>query len=358
MGIEIEKEKQELFEFGIYTLGDLAADVVTGQEMSAKQRLREIVEAAKLADEAGIEVFGVGEHHRLDFAVSSPPVLLAAIAETTRAIRLTSATTVLGTADPVRVYEDFATLDLLSDGRAEIISGRGAFIESFPLFGYSLDDYRELFKEKMSLLMRLNESERITWSGKMRPPINDCEIAPRAEQKRLPLWVGVGGTTASAELAGELGAGMTLAILGGDPKRFQHLVEAYRAAGKAAGHDEQQLRVAITGHCYIGETHEQAIDEFYPYYAHYYSEFMGGEQLSKAGFEKLAGAGTALLVGSPEEVAEKIVAQYGLFGHSRYMAQMDIGGMPFSKVAASIELLASKVAPIVRREIAKRMRVE
>jgi len=352
MSIDKDKGDRKLFEFGIYTLGDLAPDAVTGHEMSAKQRLREIVDAAKLADEAGIEVFGVGEHHRLDFAVSSPPVVLAAIAQVTSHIRLTSATTVLGTADPVRVFEDFATLDLLSDGRAEIISGRGAFIESFPLFGYSLDDYRELFKEKMSLLTKLNESERITWNGNMRPALNDCEIAPRPDQARLPLWVGVGGTVASAELAGEMGAGMTLAILGGDPGRFRHLVEAYRSAGKAAGHAEQSLRVAITGHCYIGDTTQQALDEFYPYYSHYYSQFMGGEQLSKAEYEKLAGPDTALFIGSAEDIAAKIIAQHKLFGHMRFMAQMDIGGMPFAKVAASIELLAKQVAPIVRRELA------
>jgi len=346
------KQEKPSFEFGIYTLGDLAPDVVTGQAVSAKQRLKNIIEIAKLADEAGLDVLGVGEHHRLDFAVSSPPVVLAAAAQATKRIRLASTTTVLGTADPVRVFEDFATLDLLSDGRAEIMSGRGAFIESFPLFGYSLDDYRMLFSEKIALLTKLNEAERVTWSGKMRSAIEDCEIAPRPQQEKLPLWVGVGGTVESAEQAGRLGVGMALAILGGDPRRMQHLVEAYRAAGEAAGFSREQLPTAITGHGYIGKTSEEARELFYPYYSHYYSQFMGGGKLAMDDFEKLTAPDTALAVGSPEEVAEKILMQYEWFGHTRYMAQMDIGGMPYEKTAAAVELLATKVAPIVRKAIA------
>jgi len=351
------KERADVFEFGIYTLGDISTDPISGVSPNARERLKEIVAAAKLADDAGIDVFGVGEHHRLDFAVTSPPVLLAAIAQATKRIRLTSATTVLGTSDPVRVFEDFATLDLLSDGRAEIIAGRGAYVESFPLFGFELENYKELFQEKLSLLLELNEAERITWNGKYRTPLLNAEIAPRPEQPQLPVWVGVGGTPQSAELAGSYGLGMALAILGGDPARFKSLVDVYRAAGIRAGHNNENLRVAITSHGYIAHSNEQAKDEYYPYYANYVSQFMGGKQrgekLSREQFEQLASPINALAVGSPEMLVEKILAQHKLFGHHRFMAQFDIGGIPFSKVAASIELLATKVAPVVRRELSK-----
>lgn len=352
------KENAAVFEFGIYTLGDISTDPISGQTLNARDRMKEVVAAAQLADEAGIDVFGVGEHHRLDFAITSPPVLLAAIAQATRRIRLTSATTVLGTSDPVRVFEDFSTLDLLSDGRAEIIAGRGAYIESFPLFGFELEDYKELFHEKLNLLLELNEEERITWNGKYRSPLQNAEIAPRPLQSGLPVWVGVGGTPQSAELAGNHGLGMALAILGGDPAHFKPLVDVYRSAGIRAGYPQEKLKVAITSHGYIANSTEQAKDEYYPYYANYVSQFMGGkargEQMSREQFEQLASPINALAVGSPELIVEKILAQHELFGHNRFMAQFDIGGIPFSKVAASIELLATKVAPVVRRELSKK----
>lgn len=340
------------FEFGIYTLGDLAVDPRTGGLKNAGERMKEIIRAAKVADEAGIDVFGVGEHHRLDFALSSPPVLLAAIAQATSRIRLTSATTVLGTADPVRVFEDFATLDLISDGRAEIIAGRGAYIESFPLFGFELDDYKELFAEKLELMRQLNLSERITWSGRLRSPLENAEIAPRPAQSAIPVWVGVGSTAESASLAGRHGAGMALALLGGEPSKYKHLVDCYKAAGIAEGYRSEELRVAITGHCYVAKTTEQALDEFYAGYSAYYSQFMGGKEngtpLSRGDFEKLAGS---LAIGSPELIARKIIEQHRLFGHSRFMAQMDIGGMPAAQVESSIRLLAKEVAPIVREAL-------
>ncbi|SFE61621.1 probable oxidoreductase, LLM family [Paenibacillus catalpae] len=340
------------FEFGVYTLGDLAVDPRTGGLKNAGERIKEIIHAAKVADEAGIDVFGVGEHHRLDFALSSPPVLLAAIAQATSRIRLTSATTVLGTADPVRVFEDFATLDLISNGRAEIIAGRGAYIESFPLFGFELDDYKELFTEKLELMKQLNDSERITWSGRLRSPLQDAEIAPRPEQPAIPVWVGVGSTAESAALAGHHGAGMALALLGGEASKYKHLVDCYKEAGLAAGFRNEELRVAITGHCYAAKTTAQALDEFYAGYSTYYSQFMGGKEdgkpLSREDFEKLAGS---LAIGSPQLIAEKIIEQHKLFGHSRFMAQMDIGGMPPGQVEASIRLLAEEVAPIVREAL-------
>jgi probable LLM family oxidoreductase len=351
------KEQEEAFEFGIYTLGDISVDPVTGRTSSASDRMKEIIAAAKLADEAGIDIFGVGEHHRLDFAVTSPPVVLAAIAQATKQIRLTSATTVLGTSDPVRVFEDFSTLDLLSDGRAEIIAGRGAYVESFSLFGYELGDYKDLFNEKINMLLELNESERMTWNGRFRTALENAEIAPRPLQASLPVWVGVGGTPQSAELAGKLGAGMALAILGGDPANFKPLVDVYREAGMRAGHKKEALKIAITSHGYIAESTQQAKDEYYPYYANYVGQFMGGnargERMAREQFEQLANPVNALAVGSPDLIVEKILAQHELFGHNRFMAQFDIGAIPFSKVAASIELLAAKVAPIVRRELNK-----
>lgn len=326
--------------------------------MPHKQRLREIVDAAILADEAGLDIFGIGEHHTLDFAVSSNAVVLAAIAQATKHIRLTSATTVLSTVDPVRLFEDFATLDLLSDGRAEIIAGRGAFVDSFPLFGYNLDDYGALFAEKLDLLMKLGKSERTTWSGQFRSAIHNLEIAPRPDQRELPLWVGVGGTPQSAANAGRLGLGMALAILGGTPERAKPLVDLYRQAGMEAGHDPSKLQVAVTSHGYVAETTQKARDEFHPHYSDYMGHFLGKRSggkavISRADFDMMVGPNTAIPVGSPQEVTEKILRQHELFGHNRYILQLDIGNMPYTNVAKAIELLADRVAPTVRRELAK-----
>lgn len=349
------------FELGLFTLSDIAPDPRTGkmESESAGKRLKEIVAAAKLADEAGLDVFGVGEHHRLDYAVSSPPVVLAAIAQATKQIKLTSATTVLSTVDPVRLFEDFATLDLLSDGRAEIIAGRGAFIESYPLFGYDTADYDALFAEHLDLLLKLNKQETITWYGQFRPSLYNAEISPRPVQEELPIWVGVGGTTESAVRAGRLGTGMALALLGGDPVRFKPLVDNYRQSGIEAGHQAEQLKVAVTGHGYFAKTTQQAKEEFYPHYAHYWSYVdrqrgMSRGRISQADFEYMAASDKALFVGSPQQIIEKILAQYELFGHRRFLAQIDIGGIPFKNVAEGIELLATEIAPVIRKEINER----
>ena len=312
------------------------------------------MEAAKLADDAGLDIFGVGEHHRLDYAISSPSVILAAIAQMTKQIKLTSATSVLSTIDPVRLFEDFATLDLLSDGRAEIITGRGAFVESFPLFGYDTSDSDALFSENIELLLKLNENERITWDGQFRSSLRNAEIAPRPLQQELPVWIGVGGTPSSAARAGRLGAGMAMAILGGDPARFKPLVDVYCEAGIEAGHASEDLKVGVTGHGYISNTTQQAKEEFYPYYSNYKSVVNeqlghGGGRMSRVDYEKMTASDTALFVGSPQQIVEKILQQHELFGHQRFMAQIDIGGLPFEKVAKSIELLATEVAPIVRK---------
>lgn len=345
------------FEIGVYTLADLLPDPLTGKTISPKQRMDEIIKAAKMADEAGLAVFGVGEHHRLDYVVSSPVVVLSAIAPVTKQIRLTSATSVVSTLDPVRLFEDFATLDLISGGRAEIIAGRGAFIESFPLFGYNLDDNDELFEEHIELLLLLNTHERVTWDGKFRPSLRNAAIAPRPVQPEIPLWIGVGGTPASASRAGRLGVGMALAILGGRPKRFQPLVDLYYEAGKKAGHSHERLQIGVTGHVYLAETTEKAKEDFYPYYSSYWyyvNQQRGfGRRMSQEEFEQLASPESALFVGSPDLIMEKILHQHELFGHTRFLAQMDIGGLPFDKVARNIELLATEVVPKVRKALEK-----
>jgi probable LLM family oxidoreductase len=344
-------------EIGIYTLADIGPDPLTKKTVTPKQRMNEMIQAAKLADEAGLDVFGVGEHHRLDYASSSPAVILAAIAQATNQIKLTSTTSVLSTLDPVRLFEDFATLDLLSDGRAEILAGRGAFIESFPLFGYSTNDYDELFTEHMELLLQLNKNDRVTWSGNFRSPLRNAEISPRPIQEQIPIWIGVGGTPESAVRAGKFGVGMALAILGGDPLRFKHLVDLYRKAGMEAGHSPDILKVGVTGHAFIAETTQQAKDEFFPYYSNYWSYVNRqrgmGSRMSRADFEHMASPNTALFVGSPQQIVEKVLHQYELFGHKRFLAQVDIGGLPFNKVAKNIELLATEVAPVIKKATRK-----
>lgn len=345
-------------EIGIYTLADLGPNPQNGKTISAQQRLQEIIQAAKMADELGLDVFGVGEHHRLDYAVSAPAIVLSAVSQVTKRIKLTSTTTVLNTIDPVRLFEDFATLDLLSNGRAEIIAGRGAFIESFPLFGYDVKLYDELFEEHIELLLKLNEEEKVTWSGRFRSSLQDAEISPRPLQKEIPIWVGVGGTPESAARAGRLGVGLAMAILGGPPIRFKSLVDVYREAASQAGHAPEILKVGVTGHAYISKTTQQAKDEFYPYHANYWGYLNSHKgmstRMSRADFELIAAPETSLFVGSSEQVIEKILRQFELFGHQRFLAQMDIGGMPFEKVAENIERLATKVAPVVRRETGKR----
>lgn len=347
--------KEKGMEVGIYTLADIGQNPLTGKTIGMKQRMDEIIEAAKLADEAGLDIFGVGEHHRLDYAVSSPAVVLSAIAGATKRIKLTSATSVLSTLDPVRLYEDFATLDLISDGRAEILAGRGAFTESFPLFGYSTNDYNELFSEHMDLLLSLNENEIVSSNGKFRSSLKNAEISPRPLQKQLPIWIGVGGTSESAARAGKLGVGMALAILGGDPMRFNPLVDIYRQAGLQAGHSPDKLNIGVTGHAYLAKTTEEAKDEFFPYYANYCNNVNRQRgmktRMSREDFEKLASPETALFVGSPEQVVEKILRQHELFGHTRFLAQIDIGGVPLQKIEENIDLLATEVIPMLNKAI-------
>lgn len=342
-------------EIGIYTLGDLAVDPSTNETIDPKQRMEEVIEAAKLADDLGLDVFGVGEHHRLDFVISTPAVVLSAIARETKNIRLTSATTVLSTTDPVRLYEEFATVDLLSQGRAEMMAGRGAFLEPFELFGYELAAFDGLFKEHMDLFLQLNRREQLDWEGKYRAPLKNAQIAPRAYQKEIPVWIGVGGSVDSAVRAGTFGSGLAMAILSGDPERFIPLAKAYKKAFQEAGHDEKQMRIGVTGHGFIAETSEAAHDIFYPYYKQYKTAAKKRKdpdfELTRELFESWTAPEGALFVGSPEEIADKIVYQHEHFGHDRCLLQLDVGGVPFEHITRSIELLANKVVPMVKERL-------
>jgi alkanesulfonate monooxygenase SsuD/methylene tetrahydromethanopterin reductase-like flavin-dependent oxidoreductase (luciferase family) len=345
------------FELGVYSLGERIPDE-NGNSRTAGSRVEEIIQMAKMADEAGLDVFGVGEHHRLDFVTSSYAMLLAAIARETKKIKLTSTLSVISTADPVRVYEDFATLDLLSNGRTEIILGRGAFLESFSLFGASINDYNELFEEKLNLFLKLQEQEVVSWQGNFRSPLRNAQIAPRPVQKKLPLWIGVGGTPASAVRAGRLGINMALGLLGGRPESVKPLTDLYWQTAREAGHDLSKLRVSVTGHSYIAETGEQAITEFAPHYNRYFSYFSKDRGLPHfyTPAEQLMQQRAAvqiLAVGSAEELAEKILYQHELFGHSRFMGQFDMGGQPLARVEKAIDLLANKVAPMVQKALSK-----
>lgn len=348
-----EHTRKKSMEIGIYTLGDLCPNPVTGETISAGQRLEEIMAAAKLADEAGLDVFGVGEHHRPDYAVSAPSVVLAGISQVTRWITLTSATTVLNTVDPVRLMEAFSILDLISNGRAEIMAGRGAFHEAFHLFGYDKTHYDELFEEHLDLLLKILSEEKVTWKGIFRSELNEAVISPRPLQRKFPVWVGVGGSADSAVRAGRYGVNLAVAMLGGHPNTFRPLFDAYRQAAKKAGHDLNQLKVGVTGHAYLAKTTKQAKEEYYPYHSNYWN-IVNAQQgsslrLTREAFNRLAEPETALFVGSPDLIVEKILKQRELFGHQRFMAQLDIGGMPFKKVAECIELLATEVAPAVRK---------
>jgi probable LLM family oxidoreductase len=306
--------------------------------------VRDVIEQGELADQVGLSVFGIGEHHRVDFAATSPAVLLSAIAARTRQIRLTSAVTVLSSADPVNVFEDFTALDLVSGGRAEVMAGRGAFTESFPLFGQRLEDYDALFEEKIDLLLRLRDQEKVTWSGRFRPALREQEVYPRPVQERLPVWIGVGGTVQSVVRAGRLGTPMALAIIGGQPRQFAPLAQLYRSTAAEAGHPAAPI--AITSHTFIGDTSQGAADTFYDHYAAYLHNVSRGRfRIDRPGFEAGRGLEGALFVGSPAQIVEKIQFQRELFGHQRFLAQISLGSVPHADAMRAIELLGTKVLP-------------
>jgi probable LLM family oxidoreductase len=344
-------------ELGVYTFGELTKAPATGHLLSPEERLRDLIEEVELADQVGLDVFGLGEHHRPDYVVSAPAVVLAAAAARTKRIRLTSAVTVLSSDDPVRVFQSFATLDLLSGGRAEIMAGRGSFIESFPLFGYDLDDYDTLFAEKLDLLLRIRSEERVTWAGRHRAPLTDQPVYPRPVQEPLPVWIAVGGTPQSVVRAGTLGLPLALGIIGGQPERFAPLVSLYRETGSRAGHDPASLKVGINTHAYIADASQQAADEFFPAYTQVMTRLgreRGWPPTTRPQFEKMREPRGALAVGSPQGVIDKILLQHELFRHDRYLAQFSVGTMPHAQIMRSIELLGTRVAPVVRAEIARR----
>jgi probable LLM family oxidoreductase len=342
-------------ELGVYTFGERTADSA-GHVQTQQERLRDLLEEIELADQVGLDVFGVGEHHRPEFVVSAPAVVLAAAASRTSRIRLTSAVTVLSSDDPVRVFQDFATLDLVSGGRAEIMAGRGSFIESFPLFGYDLDDYDELFAAKLELLLRIRESERVEWSGPHRPPIPGLAVYPRPVQDPLPVWVAVGGTPQSVVRAGALGLPMALAIIGGMPERFAPLAELHRRAAEQAGVAEPPA-LSINSHGFIAATKAEAADLAFP--AHKaVMDAIGRERgwppMTRRQFDASTQLRGANLVGSPEEVAEKVLFQHEVFGHQRTLIQFSVGTLPHAAIMRAIELLGTEVAPLVREEVARR----
>ncbi len=344
-------------ELGIYTFGEVTPDARTGEQISVQRRLRNLVEEVELADRIGLDVYGVGEHHRPDYVVSAPAVVLAAAAERTRRIRLTSAVNVLSSDDPVRVFQQFATLDLLSGGRAEIMAGRGSFIESFPLFGYELRDYDSLFEEKLRLLLELRRSERITWpGGRHRASIDDRGVYPRPAQDPLPVWIAVGGTPESAVRAGTLGIPMALAIIGGEPERFAPFAQLFRRAAAAAGHDPAPA-FSINSHGFIADSGAEAAEiAFGP--TKLMMDRIGRERgwppMSRDQFEASRGLHGSSFVGSPDEVIEKILFQHEIFAHDRFLIQFTIGSIPHEQVLRSIELFGSVVAPAVRAEVARR----
>ncbi|MEZ0172247.1 LLM class flavin-dependent oxidoreductase [Microvirga sp. TS319] len=343
-------------EIGLYTFGDMGADPVTGHRIGPAERLRNLVEEIVHADQVGLDVFGLGEHHRPDYAISAPAVALAAAATQTRHIRLTSAVTVLSSDDPIRVFQQFATLDNLSQGRAEIMAGRGSFIESFPLFGYDLDDYDTLFAEKLQLLMRLNEGERISWpGGQHTPPIADRGVYPRPCQDTLPIWIAVGGTPQSVARAGVLGLPLALAIIGGEPARFAPLFDLYRQAAQRSGKDPATLKTSINVHGFVADTTQEAADIFYAPQAEVMNRIgreRGWPPTSRQQFDAARGPRGALFVGSPAEVTDKILAAHETFRFDRFLIQMAIGVMDHAKLMRAIEILGTKVAPEVRKALA------
>ena len=336
-------------EMSIDSFAAAALDSETGKTIDAPNAMRHLLERIEHADQVGLDVFGIGEHHRPEFLDSAPAVILAAAAARTRRIRLTSAVTVLSAADPVRVFQNFATLDLLSQGRAEIVVGRGSFTESFPLFGLQFEDYDALFAEKLDLLLLIRDNEYVHWSGRFRPALTGQGIYPRPMQNPLPIWLGVGGTPASFARAGALGLPLMVAIIGGETHRFRPLVDLYREAGRRAGHLPERLQVGLHSLGYVGETTREAADDFFPGYARTFTEIgreRGWSPVTRAQFDAQCGPQGALLVGGPEQVAEKIIRHsHALGGISRVTFQMDSADLPQAKLMRAIELIGSRVAP-------------
>lgn len=353
----MENQNTSPFEIGLYSFAELTPDPVSGQSVTPEERLRNLLEAIELADQVGLDVFGLGEHHRPDFVSSAPSVILAAIAARTKRIRLSSAVTVLSSEDPVRVFQQYATLDLLSGGRAEIMAGRGSFIESFPLFGYDLNDYDSLFAEKLDLLLKLRQNENLEWSGKHRPALTGQGIYPRPVQEPLPVWIAVGGTPESVIRAGVLGLPLALAIIGGRPEQFASLTNLYHTAAQRAGHDPASLAISVNSHGFIADSAQQAADDYFPTYSLMMNRIgreRGWGPVTRAQFEAARALKGSDFVGSPDEIIEKILFQHDIFHHQRLLLMLGVGTIEHKKVMRAIELLGTRIAPVVRAEIAKR----
>lgn len=342
-------------QLGVDSFAAAISDPATGLTLKPVDRMQHLLEEIELADRIGLDVFGIGEHHRAEFLDSAPVVILAAAATRTKTIRLTSAVTVLSAADPVRVFQEFATLDLISHGRAEIVAGRGSFVESYPLFGLRLEDYDSLFSEKLDLLLKLRENTHVHWSGKHRAPLTGQAVYPRPLQNPLPIWIGVGGTPASFARAGMLGLPLMVAIIGGEPKRFRPLIDLYREAGRRAGHSAEKLIVGLHSIGFLGDTTQQAADDFYPGYAHTFTEIgkeRGWPPTTRPQFDAVRGPTGALLIGDAEMVTEKILyVNEVLGGISRITFQMGVSTLPHRKMLRAIEILGTRVAPTVRKEL-------
>src|SRR6201984_810268 len=342
-------------QIGIDSFAAAISDPATGLTLSPVERMHHLLEEIELADKVGLDVFGIGEHHRAEFLDSAPAVILSAAAARTENIRLTSAVTVLSASDPVRVFQEFATLDLISRGRAEIVAGRGSFVESYPLFGLRLEDYDSLFAEKLDLLVKIRESTKVHWSGKHRASLPGQAVYPRPLQDPLPIWVGVGGTPTSFVRAGVLGLPLMVAIIGGEPKRFRPLIDLYREAGRRAGHPEEKLLVGLHAIGFLGDTTQEAADSFYPGYAHTFTKIgkeRGWPPATRAQFDALRGSTGALLIGDAETVARKVLyVNQVLGGLSRITFQMGVSALPHDKMLMSIMILGTHVAPKVRKEL-------
>jgi len=339
-------------EFGIYTFVENTPDAETGKTLHPADRLENLMEEIELADELGLDVYAIGEHHREEYVSSSPSTLLAAAAARTKNIRLSSAVTVLGSEDPVRVYQQYSTLDLLSKGRAEIMVGRGSFIESFPLFGYDLQNYGELFSEKLQLLMEIREEEEISWQGKHRPSIDNRGVYPRPYQEKIPVWRAVGGTSKSAYEAGAMGMPMAIAIIGGQPAQFKQMADLHRRA--AQEHNQPKPALSINSHGFIAETTQEAADIAFPAFKTTMDKIgkeRGWPPMSREQFDASITLKGANVVGSPQDIIDKIIYQHEIFGHDRFLIQMSVGSVPHEKLLRSIELFAKEVAPAVREKL-------
>ena len=340
-------------ELGISTFGEVTPDGLSGKAINAHKRVQQLLAEVKLADEVGLDVFAFGEHHRPDFVISAPEILMSAAAAITKNIKLSTSVIVLSSADPVRTFQNLATVDLVSNGRAEIMAGRGSFIESFPLFGYDLKDYDKLFEEKLDLLLRINKQINVSWQGKFRPAIDNLGVYPRPIQPQIPIWLGVGGTPASAAHAGKLNLPMIIAILGGPPNQFVPFADLYRETAQKTGHDISQLQLGISTHFYVADNGQQAADEYYPNYEKVFTRLgreRGWPPMTRTQYEQNRSHGP-LTIGNVQQAIDKILMFHELFGNTRYIAQFMMGDLEHTKTLKAIELFGTQVAPVVRKGI-------